>query len=48
MEKIAGERFAAFAAVRKVADLKASEVEHDAELKAFEMKVVRGRRKPAG
>lgn len=48
MEKIAGERFAAFGAARKAADLEASEAEHDAELKAVEMKVIRAGRKSAG
>jgi hypothetical protein len=47
MEKIAGERFAAFDAARKAADLEASEAEHDAELKAVEMKVIRAGRKSA-
>lgn len=48
MEKIAGERFAAFDAVRKAAELEVSEAEHVAELRAVEMKVIRKRRNPTG
>lgn len=46
MEQIAGERFAAFEAVRRSADLEASEAEHDAELKAIEKSMIRKPRKP--
>jgi hypothetical protein len=37
MEQIASDRFNAFDAVRKAADLEASEAEYDAELKAIEV-----------
>lgn len=46
MEQIAGERFAAFDAVRRSVDLEVSEAEHDAELKAAEKSMIRRPRKP--